>query len=164
MVMHTDLFANTLPVRVLARSTFTADANGTSIDMQGYQELAFLVDFAAAGDTLSGSVNIAIELEHSDDNSTFVDCLDSEVTNAVTTLNNGSGTTVANTGTAILLDAGAEANKIYWFGYRGNKRYVRPVYNVTGTHSTGTSASIYAFPGRASIKPANSQSSFTSLT
>ena len=48
----------------------TADANGTGIDLQGFEEATAVVSVGAEGDTLSGSVYFEVSLEHSDDNST----------------------------------------------------------------------------------------------
>lgn len=113
----------------------TADANGASVDMQEYRHLAFYAIVGDSGDTLSGSVYIELELEDSADDSTFADCADALVTNTVT----GN-----NTGTFKKIDDPGEDQIIAMCEYKGSARYVRPVINVTGTHTNGTPITIMA--------------------
>lgn len=114
----------------------TADANGISIDRQGYSNVAFLFYVGAPGDTLSGSVKIEAELEESDDNSNWTDVANADVRSVAT------GAT--NTGCFAVIDANGEASSMYRASYLGTKRYVRLVANVTGTHTTGTPSSAVA--------------------
>jgi len=91
----------------------------------------------ASGETLSGSVKIELEIEESDDDSTFDDAEDADLSSSV------SGT---NAGTFAVIDDGAE-DAVYTTSYKGDntkKRYVRPVINVTGTHTNGTPIGILA--------------------
>jgi len=88
-----------------------------------------VVNVGNSGDTLSGSVYIELEVETSDDNSTWVDAADAMITGAVT------GT---NTGTFAVINAPTEDSAIFTTAYLGRERYVRVVVNVTGTHSSGT--------------------------
>ncbi len=120
---------------VVETAVITADTDGASVDMQEYRYLAFYATVGESGDTLSGSVYIELELEESNDDSSFTDCADADVTNTV------SGN---NTGTFAKIDAAAEDQAIYMCEYKGSKRYVRPVVNVTGTHSNGTPIGIMA--------------------
>lgn len=107
----------------------TADANGSGVDTQDSVGVAIVAHVGTSGDTLSGSVYIDLEVQHSDDNSTFVACANADIDEAVT------GT---NTGTFARIDDPAEDDAIYKCNYLGNKRYVRVVANVTGTHTNGT--------------------------
>lgn len=113
----------------------TADANGASVDMVGYNWCTFLALIGESGDTLSGSVKIELEVEESDDDSSFTDVADAELQNYV------AGT---NDGCFGLIDAAAEDDAVYKGTYRGGSRYVRPVINVTGTHTNGTPIGIVA--------------------
>ena len=124
-----------------------ADTNGVTIDTAGAEQcdsLEFVANVGAAGDTLSGTVKIELELEHSDDGTTWADCANTDLTNSVT------GT---NAGTWAVIDADAEAGQVYRVGYIGSKRYVRAVSNITGTHTNGTPIAISAIKGHLHIEP-----------
>ena len=131
--------------KLLAYAARTADANGTAIDVRESNDVTFVFDVGAAADTLSGSVYIELELEESDDNATFTDVANSDVTNFV------AGT---NAGTTAKIIANADAGKYYRVGYIGMKRYVRPVVNVTGTHTNGTPVGAFVVRGRNRYSPA----------
>lgn len=107
----------------------TSDANGTGIDLQGYESAMAVVPTGIEGDTLSSTVKIDFKLEHSDDNSTFVAVGDN-------TLVTDGG--VDSDGIFSTLDANAETPQISTIGYIGGKRYLRVVADFTGTHSNGT--------------------------
>lgn len=141
-----DLYSNLSISQAVNPSVHTADANGASVDMQGFNSLMFVANIGASGDTLSGSVFIEIEIEESTDDSVFTDVANADLQNTVT------GT---NVGTICLVDDAAEDDAVYMTGYKGNKRYVRPVVNVTGTHTNGTPISITAIRGNAESKPVN---------
>jgi len=121
----------------------TADADGSSVDLLGYSGVTFLAAVGESGDTLSTSVYIELEVEDSADDSTFADCADALVTNSVT----GN-----NTGTFAVINAAAEDDAVYATTYKGPKRYVRPVINVSGTHSNGTPIGIIAIRFGAATK------------
>ena len=106
----------------------TADANCTSVDLAEFNQVTFIASVGASGDTLSGSVYLELEVEESDNDSDWTDCVDADITNAVT------GTT---TGTFALINATDEDETVHMTTYKGNKRYVRVVANVTGTHTNG---------------------------
>lgn len=116
----------------------TADVNGSSVDLKNFGVCRFLANVGNSGDTLSGTVYIELELEESDDNSSFTDVADADVSAAV------SGT---NDGCFAVIDAPTEDRLLVQVEYRGTKRYVRPVINVTGTHSNGTPIAIDAALG-----------------
>lgn len=88
-----------------------------------------LVHVGNSGDTLSSSVYIEVEIEESDDNSTFTDVADADLDAYV----NGT-----NDGCIAKIDAPTEDSLVLEVEYHGTKRYVRPVINVTGTHTNGT--------------------------
>lgn len=113
----------------------SADADGDSVDMKGYRSVAFYALVGESGDTLSGTVYVELELEDSADDSSFTDCVDAVVTNTVT----GN-----NTGTFAKIDAAAEDDAVFMCEYKGSARYVRPVINISGTHTNGIPIGIIA--------------------
>jgi hypothetical protein len=124
--------------QVVDPAVVTADVNGASVDLLGYEGVMFLVSVGQSGDTLSGSVKVELEVEESADDSTFDDAEDADLSTSVT------GT---NPGTFGLIDDAAEDDAVYVTSYKGDgtkKRYVRPVINVTGTHTNGIPIGIVA--------------------
>ena len=130
-----DIERNVRHDQVLDPVVLTADADGASVDMKDYEHVAFYALVGESGDTLSGTVYLELELEESDDDSTFTDVADADITNSVT----GN-----NTGTFAKIDAAAEDDAVYMTQYKGNSRYVRPVVNISGTHSNGVPVGILA--------------------
>lgn len=142
--MLRDIVNNLKVVSSLLPLTRTTDANGSAADLADYQGAMVVAHLGTSGDTLSGSLKIELELEHSDDNSTWTDCADADLSAAVT------GT---NTGTFAVIDAAGEDARVYKVGYRGVKRYLRIVYNITGSHSSGTPSSAVIIPGKPKAAP-----------
>lgn len=130
-----DLKRGVKTTQVFDPDTVTSDQNCTGVDMKGYEDVMFLVSVGASGDTLSGSVYTLLEVEESDNNSTYTDCADADIDVAVT------GT---NTGTFAKIDDAAEDDTVYKVRYLGNKRYARVVINVVGTHTNGTPIAVLA--------------------
>ena len=128
-----DLSNNISPAVSLAAAVRSAAANGTGVDLQGYESATVLVDVGAEGDTLSSSVHFEVSLEESDDNSTFTDVAQASIIDG----------TIASGGIFLKLDGttGGDPDTtggIFRVGYVGNKRYIRVVLAKTGTHSNGT--------------------------
>jgi len=126
-------------------STASTDRTGTAVDMLGYNRCTFIASFGAPGDTLSGSVYVTVELEESVDNSTFTDVADADLSTAV------DG---ATTGTICKVDANGEASLSYAATYIGSKRYVRPIVNLTGTHTNGMINQVVAIRHKSGVLPA----------
>lgn len=122
----------------------TADVNGVGVDTQESIGVGLVAHVGATADTLSGSVYLALQVEHSDDNSTFVACADADIDSAV------AG---ATTGTFAKLAAPADASNIYKCNYVGQKRYVRVVGNLVGTFSVGINFGAHAVLA-ATVQPA----------
>ena len=133
-----DLANNLAVVQSLAPAVRTADANGTGVDLQGFESAMVLVDVGAEGDTLSGSVKIDFKLEESSDNSSF---------SAVTSSTAVTEGTVDSNGIFATFDANAEAPAVTGIGYVGGSRYIRVVADFTGTHSNGTPCSAMVIKG-----------------
>lgn len=122
----------------------TADVTGATVDTQGYHAVGLLANVGASGDTLSGSVYVDLEVEHSNDNSTWADCADTDIEGAVT------GTT---TGTFARINDPAEDVALYKTNYYGGRRYVRVIANLTGTHTNGIPLSVTAVLGEPTYAP-----------
>ena len=128
-----DLTHNIVVSNSIINAVKTAAANGTGVDLKGFEEATAIVDVGAEGDTLSGSVYFEISLEHSDDNSTYTDCVQADIING----------TIASGGIWLKLDGttGGDPDTTggnWQIGYVGGKRYVRLVLAKNGTHSNGT--------------------------
>lgn len=130
--------------QALAPASRTADANGTTVDTQGFGSATVAFNVGASGITLSGANKIELEVEESDDGSTWADVADEHLTVYE------SGT---NPGTVKVLDATTDVNQTYASGYKGYKRYIRPVLNYSGTHGAGTLIGAVVTKGDASFKP-----------
>ena len=139
-----DLSNSICPAVSLAAAVRTAAANGTGVDLQGYESATVLVDVGAEGDTLSSSVFFEVSLEESDDNSTFTDVEQAGIVDG----------TIASGGIFLKLDGttGGDPDTtggIFRVGYVGGKRYIRVVLAKTGTHSNGTPLGAMVVKGHA---------------
>lgn len=140
-----DLFHNLLAVASLAPAVRTADTNGSGVDLRDNDSNLLMSNIGTPGVTLSGTDKILIEVEESDDNSTFTDVADADLINPKTGV---------NTGTMAVYDGTTDAAGIVLNGYRGSKRYIRLVANFVGTHGTGTAVSasvVLGHPHRAAV-------------
>ena len=139
-----DLSNNIKIMQSIAPAVLDADANGTGVDTQGFENVAIVIDTGVEGVTLSGTNKIEFELEHSDDDSTYVDMASADV--------NGS---LGTNGLVLTLDANAETPQVSEIDYLGAKRYVRVVANFSGTHGTGTPMSTGVILGKPRHAPAS---------
>jgi hypothetical protein len=98
----------------------TADVNGTGVNLQGFEAAEVLFVFGGSGDTLSGTVKVEGKLEESDDDSTYTAVAAADIL-----------------GTLPVVDDAAEDDKTYAVGYRGTKKFIRAVFDFTGTHTNG---------------------------
>jgi hypothetical protein len=133
-----DLHHNVLATQHLNPVVSTTTKTSTTIDLQGYNSANVIFSIGQAGDTLSGTVYWTLKLQHSDDDSTYVDL-------AAGDLNSSSLTVVVN---SAALDETA-----YSFGYQGAKRYLKAVATPTGTHTVGTPIGVIAMRGTAAYAP-----------
>lgn len=147
MTGHSGTYYNTAYVPLLPPLVRTAAANSASFDVQNYDAVALLVNVGATGDTLSGTNRVELQVQESDDNSTFTAVADADLLKIVT---GGQAT-----GTFGILNAAGTVNQVYLTGYRGNKRYVRVALANFGTTSVGTAMDVLAVGGRARNLPVN---------
>ena len=139
-----DLSNNLVIASSLINAVKTTAANGTGVDLQGYESALAVVTVGAEGDTLAANLNFQISLQHSDDNSTFADVVQADIVDG----------TIAADGNWLILDGTTDgdpntAGGVWQVGYVGGKRYIRLVIAKTGTHSTGTSISGFVVKGNA---------------
>lgn len=133
-----DIKTNLSVVRVIDPDTFTADKTcDADIDLQGYEGCLVIVNVGASGDTLSGTVYWSLELEESDDDSTYTDVAAADMI----------GDNAGGSGQFALIDDPAEDDTVYSVGYIGSKRYLRVILNATGTHTNGTPIGAVAVRG-----------------
>ena len=135
-----DLRSNISVVQTIAPVAGAADADGATVDLQGYESCTFVINMGIEGITLSGSNKIEIELEESTDNSTWTN---------VTASTSVIGATPNSDGKVATFDDNAETPSVATVAYIGDKRYVRAVANFSGTHGTATPYSITAIRGSA---------------
>jgi ABC-type phosphate/phosphonate transport system substrate-binding protein len=119
------LFDNTKVLASLVPATRTADANGTGVDTQGYEN-AMLVVAAGDIDLADADETYVIELEESDDNSTWSDVSGHDVT----------------------ITADNEVDMVRISGLNiTRKRYLRAVLNVSGTSPSFPGTAIFLLGG-----------------
>jgi hypothetical protein len=143
MTLSSKLYAGTKTQQMLAPATYSTDQLSVKFDLQDYSDFQIIADVGAANDTWSGTDKIEIEVQDSDDDSTYAATADANISNAV------SGT---NTGTMVkLTNSSAQQNQTYACAYRGNKRYVKVAVNFSGTHGSG---SVIGIIGQGSVSRA----------
>ncbi len=147
MTERTHLYFNTGFQQAVDPATLTATTLSAAIDLQNVGDAAVAVLVGESGDTLSGSVYWELELQESDDDSTYTAVADADITNAI------SGATA--TGTFALIDAAAEDDAVYFTGYKGNKRYLKVNIRATGTHTNGTPMGVLGLKGKQAVNPVN---------
>lgn len=102
---------------LLAAQAISADTNTASADLHLFRSFAFLVSVGTFAFT--GSNKIALKMQESDDNSTFTDV-------ALTDYYGGA---------IQELTTGADDDSVHVVQYKGVKKYVRLVLDVSGTVS-----------------------------
>ena len=114
-------------VQSIAPADLAASTNGTSVDLLGFDSVAFVATTGA----ITGAGAFTIKLQESDDNAAWTDVAAEHYQAPIS--GNLAAATTAKT------------------GYRGFKRFVRPVM----TKGSGTSifASVIAIKGNAADKP-----------
>jgi hypothetical protein len=109
----------------------TSTANGTGVDLVGYDKAAVVV---SAGVVTDGTHTLS--LEESDDNSSFTAVAAGNLSGSFTALTSGAG--------------GSATQEV---GYLGTKRYIRAVTTVTGSPSTGGVYSVIVIRAGARTAP-----------
>ena len=123
--MNYENYHDLSPAQSLKPATRTASADGTGVDLQGYESALVLID---VGSWTDGSHTF--ELQESDDDSSY---------SAV-----GSTDLL---GTEPVVDGAADDDQVYKLGYLGDARYIRVITTVTGSPSTGADYSALILRG-----------------
>jgi hypothetical protein len=110
-----DLTGRLSPALSLAPAARTTSANGTGVDLQGYESATVLF---IAGTITDGTHTP--KLQESDDNSTFSDVAAEKLIGSFSAVTSSSG-----------------GNSVQEVGYLGGKRYIRVAVTVSGSPSTG---------------------------
>jgi hypothetical protein len=109
-----DIYNGLSVAQSLAPAARTASANGTGVDLRGFDGAFALIETGVITD---GSHTF--EVQESDDNSTFTAVADADL--------QGSEPAVGST----------DDNSVYRVGYRGTRRYLRVAVTVSGATSGG---------------------------
>ena len=141
------VFAN--GVAAVVGGTTSGDVDGTTVDLLGYGACTLIGIVGAEGDTYGSTVFHEFQVEESDDDSTWTDVADADLSTSVT---GGSGG--ASAGVFGLVDADGEAPGIFVTTYTGSSRYVRGVTMAVGTHTNGTPIALLTIKHRAKVLPA----------
>ena len=149
MAKYMDLEDNTVIAASVAPvvAGTSGDADGTTVDLLNYRYCTFIAQSGAEGDTFGAAVYFEFQVEESDDDSSWTDVADADLTTSVTS-------TSTDTGVFALINADGETPAIHSTTYIGNARYVRFVLLTGGTHSTGTPANAISIKHGAKVLPA----------
>lgn len=130
-------------IAVLGPVVLAADNTPAAIDIGNYGGAIILLHIGIGGITFSTTNKIEFKLTHSDDNSTYTDVAQGDV----------SGVTVATGGIIKSLIAAHAAASLTKVGYHGGKRYLKLLADFDGTHGTGTPISAIVIGGEPFIAP-----------
>lgn len=128
-----DIVNDISAVQSLTPAARTAAANGTGVDLTGYNGAAVII---AAGTITDGTL-YTFEVQESDDNASFTAVADADLIGTEPAL------------------AAADDNAVREVGYKGNKRYLRvALAAVTGAPATGGVFSAVVVRGKPRRYPA----------
>ena len=141
-----ELTKEVLNINSIVLNNTTEGTPAAGVDMIGYNALMFIANIGTSGDTLSGSVYLELEVQHSIDDSTWVAATDAMISSSVT------GT---NTGTfAKIVLAGDTQNYTVGVLDPTEFQYWRVLVRATGTHTNGTPLGVVALKGHPDTLPA----------
>src|SRR5436305_2009976 len=100
MTNRSSLYPNLGAASLLVPAVRDADTNSTGMDMCDSESGAMLVHIGASADTLSGTNKIELEMQESDDDSTYTAVANADVTNYVTGTNVGTAKVVLSNATS----------------------------------------------------------------
>lgn len=126
------------------------EGKGLGIDLRGAEACQFVAHVGDSGDTLSGTVWLALRLEHADPDGAGADPADGDYTAVLdpsfVVLDDGVVFDEA-TGNFAVIDAPAEDQAVFRAAYVGDKAFARLIVDTTGTHTNGTPISALAVKG-----------------
>lgn len=126
-----DLVNNVDVVESLAPASRTAAANGTGVDLRGFESATVVINLGAAGGT---SPSFTFAVEESDDNSAFTAVADADL---------------MGDAEPVVTAAGAPVK----IGYKGGKRYLRVAITAVSGTSPTLLCSASVVRGHASLAP-----------
>jgi hypothetical protein len=142
-----DIARNLSPIRAILPATLTASPSRVSVDLQGFDSCAFLLDIGVGGITFDNTNRIDIRVEHSDDGSTWTNVGPNDVIGAPI-----AAPSAANGFVRSLVAAKAAADTTD-FSYVGSRRFVAVTPIFGGTHGVGTLFYGAALRGNPHIAP-----------
>ena len=129
-----------------------ADANGTAIDLQGYNGCLVGVFIGAPASAFDASNYVQLEMEEADETAwgsgtpgAYTDVAEAHLINPIAS---------TTTGAFALINDAAEDETIYWVAYIGTKRYIRVHFEYTGAPGAGYAVTL-AGKTQAVYQPAN---------
>lgn len=127
--MFQDLFHNLAVVQAIKPQVATATVLSDAVAIGDYEGALIVANVGASGDTLSGTVYLEIEVQESDDDSTYTAAANASII--------GSTVTGHATGTIAKIDAAAEDECRVICGYKGTAKYLKINVRLTGSHTNG---------------------------
>lgn len=153
--MDYDLRSDLLSVIGVVPTSQTADQSYTidteSVANRIFKGLTLEIYIGAGGIVFDGSNFIEVKVSHSDDNVTYVACVADDLILDYTS-EKVLGLPDVN-GTVRSLKAAHASAENFLVGYRGKKRYVKVVFDFTGTHGTGTVVGLNWLLSHSMVKP-----------
>lgn len=128
-----DMHSQMSIVGSIGPATLAADNTPAAIDLLGYNACEILLGIGIGGETFSGSNKIEIEISHSDDDVAYSRPTAEDFLGEVSVADGTTGYSIVKS--LIVAHAAAAA---YRLGYVGGKRYLKILFNFSGTHNTGT--------------------------
>lgn len=145
--MRMDLHSHVKALVGVGSAVHTADNTPAAVDLLGFSSAEILLSIGVGGITFDSTNKIEIKVTHSDDNSTYTAVADADML----------GVTGITSGIIKSLVAAHAAAAVYRYGYRGKKRYLKVLFDFSGTHGTGTPMSAIVLAGHALDGPVAAQ-------
>lgn len=135
------------PVNQTINNTTVA---GAGCDLQGYESATVIAQVGAWGDTVSGGM-IEFAVQESDDNSTFTDVANANLTDTIA----GASTVTGAAATGVFGKVSSTSNDQTTFrtGYVGSKRYIRIKMNGEKNLATGSPIAVLLVKGNPDLAP-----------
>lgn len=123
-----DIHSETSLATALGPVTLSADNTPVAVDLAGYRSAEIIIGAGIGGITFSGTNKVEVVLTHSDDDVSYVPVTTADML----------GVTVTGSGIIKSFVAAHAAAAHYRYGYKGAKRYLKVLFDFSGTHGTGT--------------------------
>lgn len=141
-----DMVSRIKPFVAVAAAVLAATPSVLTVDRQGFDSLAFVINTGVGGITFDTTNKIEFVMTHSDDGTTYTQVAASDIQG------NDAPASVTN-GVILAFTSAQAAAAVKEIGYVGNKRYVRVLPTFSGTHGTGTGIAVTALAGHPFAAP-----------